>query len=99
MSLVFHDCDDFDLVKDHAPILEFSNRLRLMKQHFQKVDADIIGLVEIDALMNARCQNDFISLCNVMLELGYANKTYDKNTHMSGIGVFYKKDGLIWSKE
>jgi len=27
-----------------------------------------------------------------MSDIGYENKTYDKNNSMSGIGVFYKKD-------
>ena len=42
-------CDDFDKINDDAPILKFENRLRLMREHFTSMDADIIGLSEVDA--------------------------------------------------
>jgi len=42
-------CDGFDKINDAAPFLKFDNRLRLMKEHFEKIDADVIGLSEVDA--------------------------------------------------
>ena len=43
-------CRGFDKIDDNAPILQFENRFRLIKQHLKEVDADIVGLVEIDAM-------------------------------------------------
>ena len=83
-------CRGFEKIDDHAPILRFSNRLRLIKQHLEEVDADIIGLVEIDALCGefSNCARD---LCTFMQGLGYAFSTYDKLDQKSGSAIFYKK--------
>lgn len=54
-------CDGFDLIDDDAPMLRFSNRIRLMKQHFEQMDADIMGLSEVDAI-TGRYPDAFLAL-------------------------------------
>jgi len=45
-------CRDNVKIKDNAPILNIDNRLRLMREHFEATDPDIIGLAEMDAMNN-----------------------------------------------
>ena len=58
-------CDAFDLIDDDAPMLRWRNRLRLMEQHFKAVDADIVGLAEVDAI-NGNYPDAAVSLNQMM---------------------------------
>ena len=40
--------DNFDFVDKDCPMIQFDNRLRLMEQHFHQLDADVIGMSEVD---------------------------------------------------
>ena len=42
--------DNFDKIDDDAPCLKLDNRIRLWKEHLAAMDADVIGLSEVDAL-------------------------------------------------
>lgn len=62
-----------------------------MKEHFEQVDADIIGIAECDAFAGpfSEC---IISLIQTMAQLGYAFQHFDKCDNMTGQAIFYKKD-------
>ena len=84
-------CDGFDRIDDDAPILKFSNRLRLMKQHLAKADCDIVGMSEVDAI-SGKNNKDYVALVDMMIELGYDHQFYEKKNLLSGSGIWYKKD-------
>ena len=63
-------CDGFDKIPDEAPILEFKNRLRLIKEHVSHVNPDLVVFCETDALAGLNAQ-EIIDLVKVMGELGY----------------------------
>ena len=54
-----------------------------MKQHIQKIDADIIGMVEIDAKSGERAEC-YHKLIQMMKDLGYSNRYYEKDNHLMG---------------
>lgn len=43
-------CSDFEKIDDDSAILKIENRLRLMREHLQSVDSDIVGISEVDAM-------------------------------------------------
>ena len=45
-----NNCRDFDKINPSAPIIQWGNRLRLMREHFINADPDIIGLVQTDSM-------------------------------------------------
>lgn len=69
-------CINFDKINSSAPILNWKNRIRLIREHFIQVDADIIGLVNCDAL-GGDFSDCIYSLIIMMKEIGYANKHFD----------------------
>ena len=64
--------DNFDKIPDDSPILYYKNRIDLMKQHFKAIDADIIGLSEVDSI-SGRKTEVLIEFMKMMKDLGYAN--------------------------
>ena len=62
-----------------------------MKEHFQQMDADIIGLSEVDAA-TGDCSDSFTKLTEMMRELNYEYATKDKPNGMSASTIFWKKD-------
>ena len=66
-------CRDQAKVKDDAPILNIDNRLRLMREHFEAMDADIIGIAEMDAMGNADFSDCLFKMQKMMRELGYSS--------------------------
>ena len=62
-----------------------------MKQHFQEVDVDIMGLSEVDGI-TGECSDAYIQLVQMMQELGYDHIHKDKPDGMSGSAIFWKKD-------
>jgi len=62
-----------------------------MKQHFEKVDADVIGLSEVDTKSDSQAEAH-LGLLAVMADLGYANQLFEKSNHKTASAVFYKKD-------
>ena len=63
-------CDGFDKIDDNAPCLKLENRVRLWKEHFAAMDADVVGLSEVDALTGAHT-DALLALIGAMKELGY----------------------------
>ena len=84
-------CDGFDKISDDAPMMQFQNRLRLMKQHFSQVDADVIGLSEVDTKSDRNVEAH-LALLKMMGELGYAYHLFEKGNKKTASGVFFKKD-------
>ena len=62
-----------------------------MKQHFEKVDADVIGLSEVDTKSDSQVEAH-LGLLAMMKGLGYANQIFEKANHKTASAVFYKKD-------
>ena len=70
----------------------FKNRLRLMKQHFvEQLDADIIGISEVDG-SGGEFHQAYFDLVKMMGDIGYFYEYFEKTNHLSGSAVFYKKD-------
>ena len=84
-------CEGFDLVDDNACMLGFGNRLRLMEQHLQSVDADIVGLSEVDAL-SGDSPDAFLALREMVSALGYECLAEEKSNGISASAVLWKKN-------
>ena len=63
--------------------MKFDNRLRLMKQHFQSVDADIIGICEMDSVSGSQ-STSYFKFVNMMKDIGYVNQYFEKSSFLSG---------------
>lgn len=83
--------DNFDKINDQAPMIQFDNRLRLMKEHLYDIEADLVGMAEVDAL-SGRNPECFLQLVTMMSELGYTHQYFDKSNAMSASAVFYKAE-------
>jgi len=60
-----------------------------MREHIYNIDADIVGMCEVDALggRNPEC---FLQLVTMMSEFGYTHQYFDKNGGMTATAIFYK---------
>ena len=60
-----------------------------MEEHFQTIDADIIGLSEVDAIAGTKGECTF-QLIKMMRALEYSVIYFPKSNNMSGSAIFYK---------
>ena len=51
-------------------MIQFENRVRLMKQHIEQVDADVIGMSEVDG-SGGEFNKAYVDLMKMMNGLGY----------------------------
>ena len=72
-------------------MLRFSNRIRLMRQHFEQMDPDIMGLSEVDAL-SGTYPDAFLALQEMLKQMGYDCMAYDKVGGASASAIFWKVD-------
>lgn len=84
-----------------AEYLKWSHRFRLIKEHIREVNADIIGLVELDSKIRTHFLSDELNeqgkqalqdMLDFLTEEGYKGHTHDKMNGACGLGIFYKAD-------
>ena len=68
----------------------FPLRLTLMKDHFKKVDPDIISLSEVDCV-SFRTTKQYAMLMKAMADMGYLHIYNEKANGLSAQAVFWKK--------
>ena len=74
-------CDGFDLINDQSPMIQFSNRLRLMQEHISaQHDLDVLGISELDASAgeHPECFQQFTEM---MSQLGFNFESFDKDNN------------------
>lgn len=89
MLAQFLSCN-FDKIDDSAPIRSWDNRARLMKQHYQHIDADVVCLSEVDSV-SGNFGKEAMNLMKMMGDLGYGVEYFEKNNFNSASAIFYKK--------
>jgi len=62
-----------------------------MEEHLTKVDADIVGMTEMDAFAGD-CAEANVATVKMMQKIGYDYQYQEKSSHLMGMGIFYKKD-------
>jgi mRNA deadenylase 3'-5' endonuclease subunit Ccr4 len=75
-------------------MVSFDNRLRLIEQHIGQLDADVIGISEVDGCSGEN-HLDFCKLMQLMQRLGYDYQYAGKASNLSGSAVFYKRDKIL----
>lgn len=76
--------DSFDKVPEK--FLKWQYRFPLIIQHIKEIDADIVGLSEVDI------QPLYDEYRYEMAKLGYLDYFVEKKNKISGSAIFYKKE-------
>ena len=74
-------------------MLRWENRQRLIKQHIEKTDPDIIGCSGVDAV-SGRNGQELVKMIKMMQSLGYLSEYFEKSNYMSASAIFYKGDKI-----
>ena len=64
-----------------------------MKEHLEQVDADIIGLSQIECISGEHSSNA-IKMFHFFKELGYGYQYYERANSVSASAIFYKSDSF-----
>ena len=64
-----------------------------MKEHFRKIDADVIGLSEIDAL-SGDYPDAFLAFRDMVASLGYGCKAEDRSDGATASAILWKLSKL-----
>lgn len=75
-------------------MVQWENRLRLMKQHLKQLDADVIGVSEIDGVAGGYAEANW-EFMELMTQLGYGNQYFEKLSGVSGSAVFWKTSKFV----
>ena len=72
------------------------NRIRLMKEHIESVDADIFSMSEVDG-SGGDFAEAYVKLVKMMASLGYDYSYTEKFNHLSGSAIFHKPEWKLVS--
>ena len=78
-------------MKNDSPMLTFDNRCRLIREHIEEADPDIVGLSEVDSVSGEN-GNDYVKLVTMMKNLGYLHQYFEKSNTLSAVAIFYKEN-------